>query len=117
MPCSPSASSPATWSRTVLLTICSLLKTTSRHSRRISGSSFATVVNPISVSLFVLGGDFWAKIRALFVYSYKICASAANQAGQLTGTVTIGAVCPSLVSTRLNSSMRNTKSTFDDSSS
>ena len=43
-------------------------------------SSFATVVNPISVSLFVLGGDFWTKIRALFVYSYKICASAANQA-------------------------------------
>jgi hypothetical protein len=32
------------------------------------------------LSLSVLGGDFWAKIRALFVYSDKICASAARQA-------------------------------------
>jgi hypothetical protein len=27
------------------------------------------------VSLFVLGGDFWDKIRALFVYSDKVCSS------------------------------------------
>lgn len=27
-------------------------------------------------SLFVLGGDFWDKIRALFVHSDRICASA-----------------------------------------
>lgn len=27
------------------------------------------------VSLFVLGGDFWAKIRALFVYTDKVCSS------------------------------------------
>jgi hypothetical protein len=26
-------------------------------------------------SLFVLGGDFWDKIRALFVYSDKVCSS------------------------------------------
>ncbi len=26
-------------------------------------------------SLFVLGGDFWDKVRALFVYSDKICHS------------------------------------------
>jgi hypothetical protein len=32
------------------------------------------------LSLFVLGGDFWAKIRALFVYSDKICSSTARQA-------------------------------------
>jgi hypothetical protein len=25
-------------------------------------------------SLFVLGGDFWDKIRALFVHSYKVCS-------------------------------------------
>jgi hypothetical protein len=31
-------------------------------------------------SLFVLGGDFWDKIRALFVYSDKICSSTAQQA-------------------------------------
>ena len=31
-------------------------------------------------SLFVLGGDFWDKIRALFVYSDKICSSAEQQA-------------------------------------
>ena len=27
------------------------------------------------MSLFVLGGDFWDKIRALFVYSDKVCSS------------------------------------------
>lgn len=32
------------------------------------------------VSLFVLGGDFWAKIRALFVYNDKICSSSGHQA-------------------------------------
>lgn len=26
------------------------------------------------VSLFVLGGDFWDKIRALFIYSDKVCS-------------------------------------------
>jgi hypothetical protein len=31
-------------------------------------------------SLFVLGGDFWDKIRALFVYSDKVCSSAEQQA-------------------------------------
>ena len=31
-------------------------------------------------SLFVLGGDFWDKIRALFVYSDKVCCSAEQQA-------------------------------------
>jgi hypothetical protein len=31
-------------------------------------------------SLFVLGGDFWDKIRALFVYSDKVCSSTAQQA-------------------------------------
>lgn len=31
------------------------------------------------VSLFVLGGDFWAKIRALFVYSDKVCSPAVQQ--------------------------------------
>jgi hypothetical protein len=30
-------------------------------------------------SLFVLGGDFWAKIRALFVYSDKVCSPAMQQ--------------------------------------
>jgi hypothetical protein len=30
-------------------------------------------------SLFVLGGDFWDKIRALFVYSDKVCSSTAQQ--------------------------------------
>jgi hypothetical protein len=30
-------------------------------------------------SLFVLGGDFWDKIRALFVHSDKVCASANQQ--------------------------------------
>jgi hypothetical protein len=32
------------------------------------------------LSLFVLGGDFWAKIRALFVYSDKICSPISQQA-------------------------------------
>jgi hypothetical protein len=32
------------------------------------------------LSLFVLGGDFWAKLRALFVYSDKIYSSTARQA-------------------------------------
>jgi hypothetical protein len=31
-------------------------------------------------SLFVLGGDFWDKIRALFVYSDKVCSKTAQQA-------------------------------------
>lgn len=31
-------------------------------------------------SLFVLGGDFWDKIRALFVYSDKICPKTAKKA-------------------------------------
>lgn len=31
-------------------------------------------------SLFVLGGDFWDKIRALFVYSDKVCSSSELQA-------------------------------------
>jgi len=31
-------------------------------------------------SLFVLGGDFWDKIRALFVYSDKVCSSTAQPA-------------------------------------
>jgi hypothetical protein len=30
------------------------------------------------LSLFVLGGDFWAKIRALFVYSDRICSATAR---------------------------------------
>ncbi len=30
-------------------------------------------------SLFVLGGDFWDKIRALFVHSDKVCSSATQQ--------------------------------------
>ena len=30
-------------------------------------------------SLFVLGGDFWAKIRSLFVYSDKVCPPAMQQ--------------------------------------
>jgi hypothetical protein len=29
-------------------------------------------------SLFVLGGDFWDKIRALFVHSDKVCSSASK---------------------------------------
>ena len=32
-------------------------------------------------SLFVLGGDFWDKIRALFVYSDTVCSSTTQQAG------------------------------------
>jgi hypothetical protein len=32
------------------------------------------------VSLFVLGGDFWDKIRAMFVYSDKVCSSTAQRA-------------------------------------
>jgi len=31
-------------------------------------------------SLFVLGGDFWDKIRALFIYSDKVCSKTAQQA-------------------------------------
>jgi hypothetical protein len=31
-------------------------------------------------SLFVLGGDFWDKIRALFVYSDKVCSSTTRRA-------------------------------------
>lgn len=31
-------------------------------------------------SLFVLGGDFWDKVRTLFVYREKICSSTAPQA-------------------------------------
>jgi hypothetical protein len=31
-------------------------------------------------SLFVLGGDFWDKVRALFVYSDRVCSSTAQQA-------------------------------------
>jgi hypothetical protein len=30
-------------------------------------------------SLFVLGGDFWDKVRALFVYSDKVCSSTVQQ--------------------------------------
>jgi len=30
-------------------------------------------------SLFVLGGDFWDKIRALFVYSDKVCPRPRSQ--------------------------------------
>mgnify|MGYP000308387332 CR=1 FL=1 len=32
------------------------------------------------VSLFVLGGNFWDKIRALFVYSDKVCSSTTQRA-------------------------------------
>ena len=31
-------------------------------------------------SLFVLGGDFWDKIRALFIYSDKLCSSTEQRA-------------------------------------
>ncbi len=34
------------------------------------------------VSLFVLGGDFWAKMRALFVYSDRVCSPNAPQGHQ-----------------------------------
>jgi hypothetical protein len=40
-------------------------------------------------SLFVLGGDFWDKIRALFVHSDKVCSSATQQIkGVSDGSVT-----------------------------
>ena len=32
-------------------------------------------------SLFVLGGDFWDKIQALFVHSAKVCSAATRQVG------------------------------------
>jgi len=35
-------------------------------------------------SLFVLGGDFWDKVRALFVYSDKICRAPAMHAANPT---------------------------------
>ena len=30
-------------------------------------------------SLFVLGGDFWDKVRALFIYSDKVCSSTGDE--------------------------------------
>jgi len=37
------------------------------------------------ISLFVLGGDFWDKVRALFVYSDKVCSTVSENVSEKTG--------------------------------